>query len=251
MAEQLKNYHKTIPKASAMKGIYSLVRNCLSALVIVLLLLSVMTGLFGQAASKQQRLTVARVIYEGGGDWYSNPSSLPNLLEEIRSSTGIAVEKEEIQLSLKSPELFNYPYLYINGHGNISFDEQEVARLRTFLDQGGFLHADDNYGMDESFRREMKKVYPEADFVELPFDFPIYHSVFEFPDGLPKVHEHDGGAPRGLGLFSNGRLVVFYSLNTDLGDGWEDRQVHDDPEGVRMQALRMGVNIFVYAIGMI
>lgn len=215
------------------------------------LLLCSLVSLYGQDVGKDLRLTVARVIYEGGGDWYSNPSSLPNLLEKIRRSTGLPVEKEEIQLSLKSPELFNYPYLYINGHGNISFDEQEVVRLRTFLDQGGFLHADDNYGMDESFRREMKKVYPDAEFVELPFEFPIYHSVFEFPEGLPKVHEHDGGPPRGLGLFSKGRLVVFYSLNTDLGDGWEDQPVHDDPDQVRIQALRMGVNIFVYAIGMI
>ncbi|MBT4510625.1 MAG: DUF4159 domain-containing protein [Chloroflexi bacterium] len=215
------------------------------------LLLCSLVSLYGQDVGKDLRLTVARVIYEGGGDWYSNPSSLPNLLEKIRRSTGLPVEKEEIQLSLKSPELFNYPYLYINGHGNISFDEQEVVRLRTFLDQGGFLHADDNYGMDESFRREMKKVYPDAEFVELPFEFPIYHSVFEFPEGLPKVHEHDGGPPRGLGLFSKGRLVGFYSLNTDLGDGWEDQPVHDDPDQVRIQALRMGVNIFVYAIGMI
>jgi uncharacterized protein DUF4159 len=229
----------------------SLTDKCRPAMVATLLLLCTQASLSGQAVGNDRRLTVARVIYEGGGDWYSNPSSLPNLLEEIRRSTGLPVEKEEIQLSLKSPELFNYPYLYINGHGNISFDEQEVSRLRTFLDQGGFLHADDNYGMNESFRREMKKVYPQADFVELPFDFPIYHSVFQFPEGLPKVHEHDGGPPRGLGLFSNGRLVVFYSLNTDLGDGWEDQPVHDDPDLVRLQALRMGVNIFVYAIGMI
>ncbi|MBW7996197.1 MAG: DUF4159 domain-containing protein [Candidatus Glassbacteria bacterium] len=215
------------------------------------LILVAPTGSPAQQDSVEKRLTIARVIYEGGGDWYSNPSSLPNLLEEIRTATGLPVDGEEVQLSLKSPELFNYPYLYINGHGNISFDEQEVRRLRKYLDEGGFLHADDNYGMDESFRREMKKVYPEADFIELPFDFPIYHSVFDFPGGMPKVHEHDGGPPQGLGLFSNGRLVVFYSLNTDLGDGWEDRKVHDDPEEIRQQALRMGVNIFVYAIGSI
>jgi hypothetical protein len=249
--DYLKNYHISGSKASAFNRMSSMAGKCRLTISAFFLLLCSLVSLYGQDVGKDLRLTVARVIYEGGGDWYSNPSSLPNLLEKIRRSTGLPVEKEEIQLSLKSPELFNYPYLYINGHGNISFDEQEVVRLRTFLDQGGFLHADDNYGMDESFRREMKKVYPDAEFVELPFEFPIYHSVFEFPEGLPKVHEHDGGPPRGLGLFSKGRLVVFYSLNTDLGDGWEDQPVHDDPDQVRIQALRMGVNIFVYAIGMI
>ena len=153
-----------------------------------------------------------------------------------------------MQISLKSPELFDYPYLYLNGHGNIKFDDRQVEVLRRYLDEGGFLHADDNYGMDKSFRREMQKVFPDAEFVELPFDFPIYHSVFDFPNGLPKVHEHDGGPPLGLGLFSRGRLVVFYSLNTDLGDGWEDSEVHNDPEEVRIQALKMGVNIFVYGL---
>jgi len=205
-------------------------------------------GPAGARAAGERRLTIARVIYEGGGDWYSNPSSLPNLLAEIRRFTGLEVDDEEVQISLKSPDLFNYPYLYLNGHGNIKFDEDEVKALRRYLEEGGFLHADDNYGMNESFRREMKKVFPDAEFVELPFDFPIYHSVFDFPRGLPKIHEHDGGPPHGLGIFSRGRLVVFYSLNTDLGDGWEDREVHKDPEELRTQALKMGVNIFVYAL---
>ena len=193
-------------------------------------------------------MTIARVIYEGGGDWYSNPSSLPNLLAEIHRFTGLEVDEEEVQISLKSPDLFNYPYLYLNGHGNIKFDGEEVKTLRKYLEEGGFLHADDNYGMDESFRREMKKVFPDAEFVELPFDFPIYHSLFDFPRGLPKIHEHDGGPPQGLGIFSKGRLVVFYSLNTVLGDGWEDHEVHKDPEEIRTQALKMGVNIFLYAL---
>ena len=214
-------------------------------------LLAIQAGagsLFSAEPASGKRLTIARVIYEGGGDWYSNPSSLPNLLAAVREHTGLPVDDQEIQVSLKSAELFNYPYLYINGHGNIRFDEEEVARLRRYLEEGGFLHADDNYGMDESFRREMKKVFPEAELVELPFDFPIYHSLFDFPSGLPKVHEHDGGPPQGLGIFYDGKLVVYYSLNTDLGDGWEDAEVHHDPEPVRQQALKMGVNIFVYAL---
>lgn len=195
-----------------------------------------------------KRLTIARVIYEGGGDWYSNPSSLPNLLKKIRASTGLPVAEQEVQVGLKSAELFSYPYLYMNGHGNIKFDEEEAGRLRKYLEEGGFLHADDNFGMDESFRREMKKVFPESELVEVPFDFPLYHSFFEFSDGLPKVHEHYGGPPHGLGIFSGGRLVVFYSFNTDLGDGWEDPEVHHDPEPIRQQSLKMGVNIFVYAL---
>lgn len=204
----------------------------------------------GRAADTgpDKRLAIAHVIYEGGGDWYSNPSSIPNLLKKIRETTGLPVQEAEAQVSLKSPDLYNYPFLYINGHGNIKFSDEEVRRLRKYLDEGGFLHADDNYGMDQSFRREMKKVFPETDFVPVPFDFPIFHDVFEFPEGLPKVHEHDGGPPKGLGIFSQGRLVVFYSLNTDLGDGWEDPEVHGDPEPVRQQALKMGVNIFVYAL---
>lgn len=202
----------------------------------------------GRAFATGPAITIARVMYEGGGDWYSNPSSLTNLLSAIRKYTGLEVDKQETQVRLKSPELFLHPYLYLNGHGNIAFDDEEVIRLRKFLLEGGFLHADDNYGMDVSFRREMKKVFPDKDFVEIPFDFPIYHSVFDFPDGLPKVHEHDGGPPKGLGIFADGRLVVFYSLNTDLGDGWEDPQVHKDPEPIRESALRMGVNIFFYAL---
>ncbi len=199
-------------------------------------------------AAGNGRFTIARLIYEGGGDWYSNPSSLPNLLAAIRLYTGLEVNEEEVQVSLKSPDLFNYPYLYLNGHGNVKFDDEEVKALRRYLEEGGFLHADDNYGMDKSFRREIKKVFPEAELVELPFDFPIYHTVFDFPRGLPKIHEHDGGPPLGLGIFSGGRLVLFYSLNTDLGDGWEDPQVHKDPEEVRIRALKMGVNIFIYAL---
>ena len=220
-------------------------------ILLLFILLAILDGsgrLFSADPSSGKRLTIARVIYEGGGDWYSNPSSLPNLLAAILEHTGLPVDDQEVQVSLKSAELFNYPYLYINGHGNIRFDEEEVARLRRYLQEGGFLHADDNYGMDESFRREMKRVFPEADLVELPFDFPIYHSVFDFPSGLPKVHEHDGGPPLGLGIFHDGKLVVYYSLNTDLGDGWEDAEVHHDPEPIRQQALKMGVNIFVYAL---
>ena len=192
--------------------------------------------------------TIARIKYEGGGDWYSNPSSLPNLLSFVREETGIVAAKNEIVVELSSSRLFSYPYLYMNGHGNIRLIEREVEQLRRYFEAGGFLHADDNYGMDESFRREMKRVLPESDFIELPFSHPIYHSFFEFPSGPPKIHEHDGKPAQGLGLFLDGRLVVYYTYQSDLGDGWEDADVHDDPLDTRMAALRMGANIIVWRL---
>ncbi len=195
----------------------------------------------------QDALTIAQVHYDGGGDWYANPSALPNLLAFIGEHTGLEVAERPAEVRLTEPELRQYPYLYLTGHGNIRLSEAEVGALRAYLDDGGFLHADDNYGLDESFRREIRRVYPDAELVEVPFDHPIYHVVFEL-DGLPKVHEHDGLPARGLGIFRRGRLVVFYSYQSDLGDGWEDPEVHDDPPAVRERALRMGVNLFVYAL---
>lgn len=203
-------------------------------------------GAFSQ--KPDDRLTVCRVKYSGGGDWYGDPSSLPNLLKFISDNTNVIVGDTEARFSLEDDEIFNYPYLYMTGHGNIRFSEKEIIRLRTYLLGGGFIHADDNYGMDRSFRREMKRVFPDRDWVELPFDHPIYHTYYEFTGGLPKIHEHDGKAPRGLGLFDGNRLLVFYTYETDLGDGWEDPEVHNDPEEKRLAALKMGVNIFLYAL---
>lgn len=191
-------------------------------------------------------LAIARLKYDGGGDWYSNPGSLENLMSFIEKHTGLDMADKQAVVEPGSPELFAYSYLYMNGHGNVYFSEEEVRRLRYFLENGGFLHADDNYGMDASFRREMKKVFPDNEWVELPFDHPLYHQVFDFPDGLPKIHEHDNKPPQGLGLFHRGQLVVFYTYECDLGDGWEDAEVHRDPEPVRTAALQMGTNIFMY-----
>jgi len=191
---------------------------------------------------------IARVKYGGGGDWYSNPSSLPNLLAFIAQNTDVVTAAEEEVVELSSPRLFSYPYLYMNGHGNIRFTDREVKQLRKYFESGGFLHADDNYGMDESFRRELKRVLPEADLVELPFNHPIYHSHFDFPNGPPKVHEHDGKPAQGLGLLSGGRLVVYYTYQSDLGDGWEDPDVHEDPPEKRLAALRMGTNIVIWRL---
>ncbi len=193
-------------------------------------------------------LTIARVRYDGGGDWYANPSSLPNLLNEIAERTGLAVDPRPAEVRLDDPSLWSHPYLYITGHGNIRLSDDEVTRLREYLIAGGFLHVDDNYGLDESFRREIARVFPDRDLVELPADHPVYRAFYEFPEGLPKIHEHDGEPAQGFGIFHDGRLVLFYSYESDLGDGWEDAEVHDDPEEAREAALRMGVNLFVYAL---
>lgn len=195
-----------------------------------------------------ERLTIGRLQYGGGGDWYANPSSLPNLLETIGERTTFPVESRERVVSLRSPELWSTPYLYMTGHGNVRFDDDEIDILRRYLEQGGFLHADDNYGMDESFRREIARVFPDRELVEVPLAHPIYRAPYPFPDGLPKVHEHDGKRAQGFGVFLGTRLAVFYSYESDLGDGWEDPDVHDDPADVREAALRMGVNLFTYAV---
>ncbi len=195
-----------------------------------------------------QDFTIARVHYGGGGDWYGDPSSLPNLLNFIELNTTIKVNHLEPRIQLTDEELYNHPYLYLTGHGNIRFVEEEIINLREFLLRGGFLHADDNYGMDVSFRREMKRVFPNREWVDLPHDHPLYHVYYEFPNGLPKVHEHDGNQPRGLALFDGERIMVFYSYESDLGDGWEDAEVHQDPEEIRLAALKMGTNIVIYAL---
>ena len=200
------------------------------------------------APANPYRLTIARLHYGGGGDWYANPSSLPNLLERITRDTRLPVSPREAVVTPLSPDLRDYPYLYMTGHGNVRFSEEELQALRGYLVSGGFLHADDNYGMDESFRREVGRLFPEAELVPVPIDHPVYRIVHSFPDGLPKIHEHDGLPAEGLGLFQDGRLVIFYSYQSDLGDGWEDPDVHDDPFDLREQALKMGVNLFAFAV---
>lgn len=195
-----------------------------------------------------EELTVGRLHYDGGGDWYANPSSLPNLLAAVREGTRLPVARRERVVRLTGPELMDVPYLYMTGHGNVVFSDEEIVRLRTYLHNGGFLHADDNYGLNESFRREIARVFPDQPMVEVPLDHQIYHLVYDFPRGLPKIHEHDGEPAQGFGIFLGGRLAVYYSYQSDLGDGWEDADVHGDPAEVREAALRMGVNLFAYAV---
>lgn len=201
------------------------------------------------AATGSDGFQMARLKYGGGGDWYSNPTSLPNLLTELRSRTPIRVaDLLEHRVELLDEALFSYPLLYMNGHGEIRFSQAEVERLHEYLGRGGFLWADDNYGMDRAFRREMAKVYPEGQFVELPFSHPMFGSFYDLPNGLPKIHEHDGKPPQALGIFHRGRLVVLYTYESDIGDGLEDPEVHNDSETVREQAMRFAINLVVYVM---
>ena len=195
-----------------------------------------------------QEFSIARIQYGGGGDWYCDPSSLPNLLAYLKANTSMSQASKEVRIKLTDSNAKQFPYLYITGHGNIRFSNNEIIALRSILSNGGFLHADDNYGMDKSFRREIKKVFPNKKFVELPHSHPIFSSYYELKNGLPKVHEHDNRSPQALGIFENNKLVVLYTYESDLGDGWEDATVHNDPPEIREAALKMGVNIIYYAL---
>jgi hypothetical protein len=184
---------------------------------------------------------IARVRYAGGGDWYNDPDAVPNLCRELNRRTSINAVLDEAQVSLTDDDLYNFPFLFVTGHGNIALSDEEALRLRHFLESGGFLYADDDYGMDESFRREMKRVLPQSELVELPFDHPIYHAVYDFDSGPPKIHEHYEGAPKGFGIHVAGRLAVFYTYNSNVSDGWT--AAHNDPSDVREVAFQMGVSI--------
>lgn len=192
------------------------------------------------------QLKLGLLVYQGGGDWYANPTALKNLAQFCNQNLKTNLSLQEAQIQAGSADIFNYPYIHVTGHGRIFFNDNEINNIRIYLESGGFLHIDDNYGMDEYVRKEMKKVFPELDFVELPFTHPIYHQTFKFPKGLPKIHEHDGLPAKGFGLIYKGRLVCFYSHSTDLGDGWEDPEVHNNPQEVRVKALQMGANIIEY-----
>jgi len=196
---------------------------------------------------QQASVHIARLHYEGGGDWYSNPSSMPNWMRGIQQRTGIPTVFEEVQIRPTDDALFSYPIAYMNGHGNVSLSDDDIQALRRYLAAGGFLWADDNYGMDKSFRREIKKVFPDRELFELPNDHPIYHTFYDLP-GLPKIHEHDGLPPQLFGIVDKGRLVVIYSYQSDIGDGLEDPEVHKDPPEKRELAMRMAVNIMTYAL---
>ena len=206
---------------------------------VILLLTNIILG---------QEFSIARVNYGGGGDWYCDPSSIPNMLNYLTKNTSIKADHDEYRIKLTTKELRGHPYLYMTGHGNIRFTDEEIIQLREYLMGGGFLHTDDNYGLNTSFRREMKRVFPDRDFVELPHDHAVFHSYFDMPNGLPKIHEHDGKPPQLFALYNEDRIMVIYSYESDLGDGWEDEEVHNDPPELRVAALQMGVNIIYFAL---
>jgi hypothetical protein len=200
------------------------------------------------AIAQPSSYKIARIKYNGGGDWYANKTSLPNLIKFCNQELKTNIFPEENTVELQDAELMQYPFLHLTGHGNVVFSENEIQNLRTYLISGGFLHIDDNYGLDPFIRREMKKVFPELSFVELPYSHPIYHQKYNFNQGLPKIHEHDNKPAQGFGLIYQGRLVCFYSYECDLGNGWEDQRIYNDPESVRIKALQMGANIISYAL---
>jgi len=201
------------------------------------------------AVAQQDGVPIARVKYQGGGDWYSDEQSLVELFRFAQQNTLLDLPQKEQVVELTSDKLYSFPYLYLTGHGNVTFSDGEAERLRRYLLNGGFLHIDDNYGLDESIRRELDKVFPDRSLQEVPFSHPIYHTRYDFPNGLPKIHEHDGKPPKGYGILDDaGRIMVFYTVETDLGDGWEPQSVHNNPPEKRRKALQMGTNILAYAM---
>jgi hypothetical protein len=190
---------------------------------------------------------VAVLKYNGGGDWYSNPTALPNLISFANENSNTQIAKDPTSVAVGSVDLFNFPIVFMTGHGNVFFTNEEALNLRNYLISGGFLHISDNYGLDKYIRRELAKVFPKLTLQEIPSNHPIYNQNFTFKDGLPKIHEHDKKAPQGFGLFYEGRLVCFYDYESDLSDGWEDSSIHNNPEEVRLKALKMGANIIEYA----
>lgn len=203
--------------------------------------------LLPMAAKEGAPVKFGLLKYNGGGDWYANPTALSNLTRFCNEQLGTNLDPDYATVEVGSVELFNFPFIHMTGHGNVVFSDQEAENLRNYLMGGGFLHIDDNYGMDPFVRAAMKKVFPESQFIELPYSHPVYHQKFEFKNGLPKVHKHDDKPSQGFGIFWEGRLVCFYSYECDLGDGWEDQPVHNDPEEKRQQALRMGANLVQFA----
>lgn len=190
---------------------------------------------------------IALLKYKGGGDWYANPTALPNLIRYSNNNNGTHLKDKTKTVTAEGSEMFQYPFLHMTGHGNVIFTTQEAENLRNYLLGGGFLHIDDNYGMAPFLEKELPKIFPNKELIELGTDHPIFNSPYSFPDGLPKIHEHDGNRPRAMGYFEAGRLVLLFTLESDLGDGWEDPEVHGDPEPIRQKALQMGTNILHYA----
>lgn len=219
--------------------------NLIMKLLKILFLILFVGVIFPQSKGDFQ---IARLKYQGGGDWYNDPSAEVNLLNFVEQNTNIKVDARYQFVDLASDEIFSYPFLFLTGHGNIVFSDDEVSRLRTYLEYGGFLYIDDDYGLDNAVRREMKKVFPQKDFIELSFSYGLYHSFYQFENGPPKTHEHDKNTPRGFGLFVNERLAVYYTYESNPSDGWADAEVHNDDPAKREESLKFGTNIIVWAL---
>ncbi|WP_347840395.1 DUF4159 domain-containing protein [uncultured Draconibacterium sp.] len=201
------------------------------------------------SAAQNSSVKIALLKYSGGGDWYSDPTALPNLIEFCNNNIQTNISPEPSTIEIGSPEIFNFPFVHLTGHGNIILSENDAINLKVYLEGGGFLHIDDNYGLDEYIRREMKKVFPDKEFIELPPSHAIFHQKYSFNEGIPKIHEHDNKTPQAFGLFIENRMVCLYTYETDLGDGWEDPDVHNDPDDLRQKALQMGANIIAFVFG--
>lgn len=221
-----------------------------NSILILLLLLSLPLCVFSQPVDKSgSKFRIARLKYSGGGDWYNDPSAEVNMMDYLKKNTTIDVDVPKFYtVDIASDDIFDYPFILLTGHGNIEFSISEIARLKKYCESGGFLYADDDYGMDTAFRREIKKVFPDKPLQELPFNHKIYNSHFSFPNGLPKIHEHDNKPPQGFGIFYEGRLCVYYTYETNISDGWADTKEHQDPPEKREEAFKMGTNIVVYAL---
>lgn len=220
-------------------------KNLLRSTLLLFVIIPLSLPVYAQEAGDFE---IARVKYRGGGDWYNDPSSLKNLIRFTNQQVPITINSKYEDVALGSTEIHSYPFLFLTGHGTITANNSEVRNLRTYLENGGFLYVDDDYGLDEHIRTLLSQVFPDEELIELPFNHPIYNQVFEFKAGLPKIHEHDNESPRGYGLFLNGKLIVYYTYESNLGDGWADPEVHSNPPDIRQKALQMGANILVYAL---
>ncbi len=213
--------------------------------ILVIISLIIAPLAFGQNEGAFQ---IARLQYEGGGDWYNGQTEEPNLLDYIKSNTNIKVNDDFISVNINSDAIFSFPFLFMTGHGNVSFSPDEIVRLRNYLENGGFLYADDDYGMDASFRSEIKKVLPDNELVELPFNYGLYHDFYNFPNGVPKIEKHNGKPSQGFGIFLKGRLVVYYTYESNPSDGWDDPDVHGFKQDKRLEALKFGTNLVIWAM---
>ncbi|NCC87478.1 MAG: DUF4159 domain-containing protein [Clostridia bacterium] len=212
--------------------------------IIIQILLLLTISIMGFSQDNSYRIALLK--YSGGGDWYANPTALPNLIDFCNQNLGTRINPEPVTVEAGSNDIYNYPFIHMTGHGNVVFSDYEAENLRNYLLSGGFLHIDDNYGMDPYIRAELERIFPDIELVELPYTHPIYHQKYDFKTGLPKIHEHDNQPPQGFGIIHQGRLIVFYTFETDLGDGWEDEPVHNNSYGTRLKALQMGANIINY-----